>query len=81
MLVYNGQFELDNIELIRRVAQQKGNRPSQHPDKISLHMHNASDLTPATSKARLIFNRTCAIVLFVMLNALTYFAMTRLLNL
>lgn len=80
MLVYNGQFELDNIELIRRVAQQKGNRPCQQSKHTPLDMHKALGLTPPPSKTRLMFNRSCAIGLFLALNALTYFAITRLFN-
>lgn len=80
MLVYNGQFELDNIELIRRIAEQKSNRPSEHTKVVPHDMHKALGLIPPTSKARLIFNRSCAIALFLLLNALTYFAITNIFN-
>ena len=73
MLVYDGNYELENIELIRRIAQQEPSWPKKSSAKATLDMQKTLHLSPPVSKARLILNRILAILFFIILNGLSYF--------
>ncbi|WP_053980735.1 hypothetical protein [Marinagarivorans algicola] len=80
MLVYDGHFNLDNIELIQRVAAQQ-HSGIQGLQEQKQHHIKVLGLNPPASRQRLIRNRACALVVLLTLNAFTYYTIATLFGL
>ncbi len=80
MLVYDGHCNLDNIELIQRVAAQQRSGIQGLQEQKQHHV-KISGLNPPASQQRLVRNRACALAALLALNAFTYYAIVALFGL